>query len=747
MACCLVTFYSKGAEEGIAEQMATCQALNTIKLSLDLINQATITKIFGDYFSQLKTVIAKSDRNNPEFLLRLWQSKQLQKTLSSQCHTPAGSARLLAMERFTRYIKKQLLNGQKLPSLETFLATAGDKQLQIMANFLIQQAHLYDLLSQFSAYSEIIQSIDNNYQGQRPDIMILQDDEGLVDKANATIQAPIVKEIIKTPQGIGVFLRLCTINRMKNGEQAKIQLINQYLHSTDQEIHKCILLTLRQIYSDKRLDIVYLMEAYLHRTSQLLTRIQPDLQKIFDSIDCSNQGKVILSVIPHLKLSPKVFYTTKSSQLLLNLWADYTGGSVAAHFFWFWHLCSTTIDTFLFNPQELKTTAEIHLMACKHCSANTQANTSLMGRIDALLVLYRQAITFYENQYKTIRKQLSARQKTSSNRKSFTTTYCKTIPFENGLEQHYLPETLQHKTTLPHHVTLADISHISTDITSTATPHAPIIKEKQTHRTHKEKNVKRRKDHKLQKGSPQAPAQKCITEERKTNGKEQTPRETSSPRLNQEAQEHVKQPTEKHADAPQKAHHKNHKKKTKEVVAVSTPATHLVTASKRTQAIRLQYDPRVTRWFNPEFASLYGQRDTLYHTFAPTADRYIIREGIKSLWQNRTHENQMDPRYSLPGQLTQQETGPRYAIFHVCMDQKSIIYHRGITFLSGKNLIDSFGSWTINMMPHVDDHTAPQAYQLPIHEELDCTEYPFHVVINDRYNNAQLTLFRIAAQS
>ncbi|HML19953.1 MAG TPA: ankyrin repeat domain-containing protein, partial [Candidatus Dependentiae bacterium] len=119
-----------------------------------------------------------------------------------------------------------------------------------------------------------------------------------------------------------------------------------------------------------------------------------------------------------------------------------------------------------------------------------------------------------------------------------------------------------------------------------------------------------------------------------------------------------------------------------------SPADHLrqrITPVKprsaKQESVKLAgYDKRVKRWFSPKFAQSQNKLDVLYHSFSPSADTFILHRGVRSPWQNRVYKEQVDMRYSLPGEIIFPDGTRRFVIFTCCLDPQGVCYHRGITY-------------------------------------------------------------------
>ena len=161
------------------------------------------------------------------------------------------------------------------------------------------------------------------------------------------------------------------------------------------------------------------------------------------------------------------------------------------------------------------------------------------------------------------------------------------------------------------------------------------------------------------------------------------------------------------------------------------------------------------RWFDdPAFISQQIKTDILYHTFALAADKIIIREGEQSTWQNRTHKNQTDICFNMPGQLIQNQHA-RCAIFSCCLDPQGCCYHRGITFKPARLWLEEYatkGNWDIpeifdELKLSHDDHAAPDEWKkFKIKGEIRVNN-PLYVAIHDYLNETDIILYKLGKAS
>lgn len=110
-----------------------------------------------------------------------------------------------------------------------------------------------------------------------------------------------------------------------------------------------------------------------------------------------------------------------------------------------------------------------------------------------------------------------------------------------------------------------------------------------------------------------------------------------------------------------------------------------------------QWDWRIKRWFNAQFASCYEPQVKLYHSFPLLIDRYLRIHGIASKRQNASHAGQTDTVYSLPGEIHYNDSARHYAVFNCTVDPHHVCYHRGITTKSGRQLMNEFGDWVLDI--------------------------------------------------
>jgi ankyrin repeat protein len=175
-----------------------------------------------------------------------------------------------------------------------------------------------------------------------------------------------------------------------------------------------------------------------------------------------------------------------------------------------------------------------------------------------------------------------------------------------------------------------------------------------------------------------------------------------------------------------------------------------------------QYDWRVRRWFNHNFAKTQTPHDVLYHAFSPQADTFILGHGYRTVRQNVSHVGMYDTSYSLPGKVIFPEGKQRLAIFTCTLDSNGICYHRGIAYVGSNQFTKLLGGESCENLVgwDIDDsavHTPEGARQQDELKdglllqggvekggtETKVTRHKFYVEIEDSYNRVRLILFKI----
>ncbi len=169
-----------------------------------------------------------------------------------------------------------------------------------------------------------------------------------------------------------------------------------------------------------------------------------------------------------------------------------------------------------------------------------------------------------------------------------------------------------------------------------------------------------------------------------------------------------------------------------------------------------RYDDRILRWFNPKFCEQHRnfcqansctgigdcRHDIIYHTFAPSADVYLLNEGRCDYWQGNL-------RFSLPGKLMCNDGQGTFAIFSCTRGADGKIYHRQYRPTTPQRITDEF---------HIEATQTNIAIGGPAstdHESLNvvsrsravrvatiAAETPHYVIINDPANDIRVILFK-----
>ena len=91
---------------------------------------------------------------------------------------------------------------------------------------------------------------------------------------------------------------------------------------------------------------------------------------------------------------------------------------------------------------------------------------------------------------------------------------------------------------------------------------------------------------------------------------------------------------------------------------------------------KITYAPRVEKWFDPQMLETATRSSLLYHRFPKEMDRYLLEYGARKVFRRVKGKPEM--QHSLVGEIDFDNGTNRYVQYHLTMNDKHEIYHRGI---------------------------------------------------------------------
>jgi len=197
-----------------------------------------------------------------------------------------------------------------------------------------------------------------------------------------------------------------------------------------------------------------------------------------------------------------------------------------------------------------------------------------------------------------------------------------------------------------------------------------------------------------------------------------------------------------------------------EVQKIVKPQAAQAVAPVRLQpvAVKIVYDPRVLRWFDPhtqDVQVLHASRECVeYHCFTRLVDQYLVRCGMQTPWKNRAKMKQskdgiFDLNYSLGGTIECMNNPKRVVVFTLCKDQKDVFYHRGFELKENNSLFNEYfekNHWEIF---HRDEfpalgvaHSAPFGRLVSNADDEVISEDELCVKIRDNHMDMNIVLYK-----
>lgn len=175
--------------------------------------------------------------------------------------------------------------------------------------------------------------------------------------------------------------------------------------------------------------------------------------------------------------------------------------------------------------------------------------------------------------------------------------------------------------------------------------------------------------------------EECIQQKSKTTGTEQC-KKNAPQRKKKKSHSKIHNTTacKKNSAQAINAFTESHDKISQEV----TPTIAATSCAPAHTSFVLKYHKRVLRWFNHDFSQKCPDLSVLYHTYAPSCDRYILQKGQQDLWEGNI-------RHRLPAKITRQDGSYAYVICSCTLNSEGKIYHRGYDFSSIQNIKNVFG--------------------------------------------------------
>ena len=91
---------------------------------------------------------------------------------------------------------------------------------------------------------------------------------------------------------------------------------------------------------------------------------------------------------------------------------------------------------------------------------------------------------------------------------------------------------------------------------------------------------------------------------------------------------------------------------------------------------KITYAPRIEKWFDPEMLETANRSSLLYHRFPKEMDKYLLEYGASKVFRRVKGKPEM--LHSLVGEINFDDGTQRYVQYHLTINNKNEIYHRGI---------------------------------------------------------------------
>lgn len=161
----------------------------------------------------------------------------------------------------------------------------------------------------------------------------------------------------------------------------------------------------------------------------------------------------------------------------------------------------------------------------------------------------------------------------------------------------------------------------------------------------------------------------------------------------------------------------------------------------------IEYDNRILRWFDADFAATQSQSSVVYHRANPLIDHFL-KKLAKPEKRAKKQSDLEDTVYSLMGEIHYFSGKKQTVRFTCCIDPQGICYHRGFDKVKGEESLFTGNSYNVNFPPLVpyDTQSDFEEKRVPLQNLIKNPTYyenQFCIRMSDKANSIkEIILFK-----